>query len=98
VAYGLALRAEGVFVLVEQASAFGSAGVLVTVCFGLFSRIGGAHTAAATLAAGMASYLVAAATDFPYPFLLSLAAALGMYVTGAFVERTLRPSIREPLG
>ncbi len=34
-AYVLALRATGVFALVEQASAFGSAGVLVTVCFGL---------------------------------------------------------------
>jgi SSS family solute:Na+ symporter len=87
-AYTLALRAEGVFALVEQASAFGSAGVLVTVCFGLFSRIGGARTAAATLAAGLGSYLIAAAGGFPYPFLVSLAVSLGMYLAGALVERT----------
>jgi Na+/proline symporter len=88
VAYLLALRAEGVFALVEQASAFGSAGVLVTVCFGLFSRAGGARTAGATLAAGLVSYLTAVAADFPYPFLLSLAAALAVYVAGALVEST----------
>jgi SSS family solute:Na+ symporter len=88
VAYLLALRAEGVFALVEQASAFGSAGVLVTVCFGLFSRAGGARTAGATLAAGLVLYLTAVAADFPYPFLLSLAAALAVYVAGALLEST----------
>jgi Na+/proline symporter len=88
VAYLLALRAEGVFALVEQASAFGSAGVLVTVCFGLFSRAGGARTAGATLAAGLVSYLTAVAADFPYPFLLSLAVALAVYVAGALLEST----------
>jgi Na+/proline symporter len=94
VAYVLALRAEGVFALVEQASAFGSAGVLVTVCFGLFSRIGGARTAAATLAAGVASYVMAAAVGLPYPFLLSLAASLGAYLAGALLERAVRTAQR----
>jgi Na+/proline symporter len=85
IAYALALRAEGVFALVEQASALGSAGVLVTVCFALFSRVGGARTAAATLAGGMASYLIALAVGFPYPFLASLAASLGSYLVGALM-------------
>lgn len=40
-AYVLAIHATGVFALVEQASAFGSAGALVTVCFGLFTNFGG---------------------------------------------------------
>jgi hypothetical protein len=53
----LALHAEGVFALVEQASAFGSAGALVTITFGLFTSIGGPKTAIATLVAGMLSYL-----------------------------------------
>jgi Na+/pantothenate symporter len=92
VAYALALRAEGVFALVEQASAFGSAGVLVTVCFGLFSRIGGARTAAATLAAGVVSYLVALTAGVAYPFLLSLGVAVGAYLAGASVERAVRTS------
>jgi SSS family solute:Na+ symporter len=90
-AYTLALRAEGVFALVEQASSFGSAGVLVTVCFGLFSSLGGPQTAAATLAAGIGSYLVGTMRGFPYPFLLSLATALAVYLSGALVERGVRP-------
>ena len=83
VAYVLAVRAEGVFALVEQASAFGSAGSLIVVTFGLFTRWGGARTALATLLAGMAIYLLGLATASPYPFLLSLGAALGTYVLGS---------------
>ena len=91
VAYLLARRAEGVFALVEQASAFGSAGLIVTVTFGLFTRLGGPATALATLAVGTLSYLVAAFAGFDYPFILSLVLALGTYVIGSLVER---PSAR----
>lgn len=90
IAYTLALHAEGVFALVEQASSFGSAGVLVTVCFGLFSRVGGPQTAAATLAVGVITYLGGVGIGFPYPFLLSLAAALAVYLIGAAAERGVR--------
>ena len=86
VAWALARRADGVFELVEQASAFGSAGALVTVSFGLFTQIGGARTATATLAAGMLVYLAASFAGTPYPFLASLAAALVTYVGGAGME------------
>ncbi|HEU5261893.1 MAG TPA: sodium:solute symporter family protein [Gemmatimonadales bacterium] len=91
VAYVLALRSEGVFALVEQASAFGSTGSLVTVCFGLFTRWGGPRTAAATLVGGMASYVSASVGGLSYPFLTSLAVALGIYVTGALLERVVAP-------
>ena len=87
VAYFLARRAEGVFALVEQASAFGSAGVIVTVSFGLFTRLGGPATAIATLLVGTVSYLIAAYAGFAYPFILSLLLALGTYVVGSLVER-----------
>lgn len=83
IAYSLAVRAEGVFDLVEQASAFGSAGALVTVSFALFTPFGGSRTALATLLAGMASYLVGSFGDFDYPFLFSLVCALATYVLGA---------------
>jgi len=89
IAYVLALKAEGVYALVEQASAFGSAGTLVIVCFGLFTRFGGAAAATLTLAAGMGTYLVASFTGYAYPFLASLAAALGTYVGGAALEYAL---------
>ncbi len=89
-AYLLALRAEGVYALVEQASAFGSAGTLVIVSFGLFTRIGGPATAAATLLVGVGSYLGASIGGFPHPFLTSLAAALGTYLGGAMLEAAAR--------
>jgi Na+/proline symporter len=91
-AYVLALRAEGVYALVEQASAFGSAGALVTVSFALFTRLGGARTAAATLVAGTVAYVAASALEGAYPFLLSLAVALGTYLCGSVVE-SAAPSV-----
>ena len=94
IAYMLALRAEGVYALVQEASSLGSSGVLVAACFGLFSALGGPRTAAATLAAGIGSYLTGAAIGSAYPFLLSLAVALAVYVAGAAVERVRAPAMR----
>lgn len=91
IAWILATRAHGVFELVEQASAFGSAGTLVTVCFGLFTAWGGARTAVATLAVGMVSYLIASAAGVEAPFLLSLAASLATYLAGAALGTRLFP-------
>lgn len=82
-AYVLALHAEGVYALVEQASAFGSAGTLVTVCFALFTRLGGARTATATLVVGTAAYLAGTTAGVTAPFLLSLASALLTYLAGS---------------
>jgi Na+/proline symporter len=90
VAWALAVRAEGVFALVEQASAFGSAGTLVTVTFGLFTRLGGPRTALATLLAGLLVYLVASYGGAPYPFLASLGASLAVYLAGSALERVVR--------
>ena len=96
-AYILALRAEGVLALVEQASAFGSAGALVTVSFALFTPLGGTRTALATLGVGMVSYLVASYGGFAYPFLLSLALSLATYLAGSLGGRLrLSGRAREP--
>jgi Na+/proline symporter len=88
-AFLLAVRAEGVFALVEQASAFGSAGTLVCVCFALFggAAFGGVRTAYATLAVGTLSYLLGQAAGVTAPFLLSLASALATYVAGGVLGR-----------
>jgi Na+/proline symporter len=91
IAYFLARHAEGVFALVEQASAFGSAGTLVTVTFGLFTTWGGARTAIATLATGMIVYVAANVASAGTPFLISLGASLACYLIGSFVEPS-RPS------
>ena len=88
IAYVQAIRAEGVFELVEDASAFGSAGTLITVCFGLFTKLGGPLAALFTLVMGVASYVPATVTGVAYPYLLSLAATLLTYVVVAVFERT----------
>ena len=87
IAYVQAIRADGVFELVETASAFGSAGTLITVCFGLFTSFGGPVTAMLTLGVGVVSYLAAAAAGHAYPFLLSLGLSLLTYVMAAVMER-----------
>jgi Na+/proline symporter len=87
VAYVMALYAEGVYALVEEASSFGSAGIFVTLVIGLFSRWGGAVSAAASLLAGVGSWVLGAyVLGLSYPYLVSLAAALLGYAAGALVE------------
>ena len=87
IAWFLAIRSEGVFELVEQASAFGSSGIVVTACFGLFTRFGGARTALATLAAGVVAYLAASYGGMTAPFLFSLATCLVVYLAVGWSER-----------
>ncbi len=88
VAYVMAISAEGVFALVEEASAFGSAGVFLVLLFGLFTRFGGPRSALAALVLGVAAWVGGAyLTSLPYPYLLSLGAALAGYVGGALFEQ-----------
>jgi Na+/proline symporter len=87
VALVLALTGAGIGALVEQASAFGSAGVVVVTAFGLFSGWGGPRTALVTLLGGLVIYLWGAWAGWPYPFLASLAAALLLYGGGAAAGR-----------
>ena len=84
VAYVMALRAERVYALVEEASSFGSAGIVTVVVFGLFTRIGGRGSALAALLIGVIVWVVGAYVLWlPYPYLTSLAAAVGGYVLAA---------------
>ena len=87
IAYSQAVRAEGVFALVESASAFGSAGILVTAVFGLFTPMGGRFAALGTLVGGLVVYLWATFAGFAYPYLLSLGTSLLAYVTISVMER-----------
>jgi Na+/proline symporter len=90
-AWLLATRSEGVFELVESASGFGSAGILVVVSFGLFGRIGGSKSAAAALIAGIAVWLYGTQlAELLTPYLLSLGAALASYLGAAVVDRFAR--------
>jgi SSS family transporter len=81
VAWWLAGRFESIGDLLEHASAFASSGVLVIVCFGLFTRIGGAVSATAALVLGAGVWIGGAVIGgFEAPYLASLAAALVGYL------------------
>lgn len=91
-AYTLALSAEGVYALVEEASAFGSAGIFCVLLFGLFSPIGRSGAALAALLAGVGAWVLGAyVLAWTYPYLASLAWAFGAYLAGALAEH-LRPA------
>lgn len=85
-AYTMALHAEGVYALVEEASAFGSAGYFTVMVFALFSRFGGPASAAASLLLGMAAWIWGAyIAEIDHPYLVSLLAAALSYIGTAIV-------------
>lgn len=88
VATGIALAGDSVASLVHEASALGSAGILVAVVFGLFSRWGGPAAAYASLLTGVTSYVGAVMAGCEYPYLLSLGASLAGYAGCALVRRS----------
>lgn len=88
IAYLLALHAESVYHLVEEASAFGSSGVLVVVLCALFTPWGGPWTGALTLATGAGSYLLCKFHwEMAAPYIASLGVALATFAVGAWLER-----------
>jgi len=95
-AWALAREAEGVFELVEDASGFGSAGILVVVAFGLFTRFGGPHGAHAALWTGVTVWVVGHyfGIAFPHPYLASLGGALAAFLALGALEKGPRPSTR----
>ena len=91
----VALYAEGVYELVETASAFGTAGVLVTTLMALYLPFGGKRAAAASLIAGLVTTPLAEfVLELPAPFLASVATALVTYLLVAKFEP---PVARLPL-
>lgn len=87
IALYLALGGRGVAELVEESSSFGTAGTLVVVSFGLFTKIGGPRAAALTLLGGLVVYAGGTAIGLPYPFITSLATAIVLYLAGGIGER-----------
>lgn len=87
VATGVALLGDSVSALVHEASALGSAGLLVAVVFGLFTSVGGPAAALAALIGGAASYVAGVAVGVAYPYLTSLGVALVGYVLLAWMAR-----------
>lgn len=98
VSYFLAVSADGVHDLVEEASAFGSTGIFIVVFFGLFTRYGGVVSGYATLIVGILVYVSGSyVVQVRYPYLVSLGAALATYlVIGAWEmsrEKVILPAL-----
>jgi Na+/proline symporter len=93
VAYVMAMYAQGVYHLVEQASAFGSAGIVVIVAFGLFTSWGGARAAFASLLAGLVVWVVGSyVLELGFAYIAALVASIAAYVVFALFERTPAPA------
>ncbi len=91
VAYALALSSESVYGLVEEASAFGSAGPFLTAVLALSTRWGGPRAAAACLVAGVGAWTALAyVLAVPYPYLGSLVLSFAAYAIGSLFDRAPR--------
>jgi SSS family transporter len=91
IAYFIATRAEHISDLVELASAFASAGIFVTLVFGLFTRLGGELSALGAMVSGALVWLVGAhVVEVEAPYVAGLAAAVIAYVAIAQVEPRAR--------
>lgn len=88
VAWAMAFNADRVYELVEQASAFGSSGIVVVVLFGLYTRIGGVRSALSALTVGVVTWICGAYLwPVDYPYLASLAAATMAYLSQVPFEK-----------
>jgi SSS family transporter len=87
-AFFIAVGGTGVYDLVELASSFGSAGVLVILLFGLYSKLGSKLAALAALLAGMGTFLVTSfVITIDAPYILSVIMALAAYLIGSMAEK-----------
>ena len=94
IAFVLALTSERIKDLVEIASAFGSAGVFVAAVFAIFSSIGGASSALASIIVGAAVWAAGRfALDWVTPYIAALACSAVAYL-GVAVWETFGCGVR----
>ncbi len=90
VAYFLATKAEGVYNLVKDASAFGSSGIFVVFIIGLISRFGNGLSAISSVLTGSIVWIVSHYfLHSEISYLISLSSALSIYLITAISEKTL---------
>lgn len=87
ICYLMAARSTSIYDLLETASSFGTAGILVITLFGLWLRRGGPVTATATLVAGvlftpLAEYVLGLSA----PFVASIGVSAVVYLAGSLLE------------
>jgi Na+/proline symporter len=87
-AFVLAMTSDRIKELVEIASAFGSAGVFVSAAFGMFTRFGGAASAAVSICLGTAVWAAGRfVLEWQAPYLVALGCSALAYVAVAALQR-----------
>lgn len=91
VAWGLAHSSESVHELVQEASGFGSQGILVLMLMGLFTRVGGARAAHAALAVGLLAWILTHhVLAHPCDYMIALGASFAAYLGEGYLGPTGR--------
>jgi len=89
-AYAIAMFSNGIYELVEVASSFGTAGLLVITLLGLWTKIGGHIAGICALVAGMGSFNIYKYwMELDAPFMSAVFAAFIGFLIGAAVEFAL---------
>ena len=95
VAFGLALRSEGISSLVELASAFATAGIFVAFAFGLFTGWGGSASAYAAIVTGAVVWAGGKLIlELEAPYITGVLAAVAAYAAVAVAARLVSAESR----
>lgn len=86
-ALALAFEFDSVGELIDITNGFGSAGLLVILVFGLYTRVGGPKAALSALTLGVVVYLATSFAEFEFVYLPAVGAALAGYLLVAPFER-----------
>ncbi|MCB9072227.1 MAG: sodium:solute symporter family protein [Bdellovibrionaceae bacterium] len=90
ISYMIAISSSGIYSLVEIASSFGTAGLLVAALIGLWSRWGGLWAANFCILTGAIVYPLGSYAKIPAPFLTAVFAALCSYFLGILAEKRFK--------
>ncbi len=95
-AYLIARSGDTIYDMLQLASSFGSAGIVVTVLIGLNLRFGGSFTAFLTLITGIIGAIIGELAEAEAAFLFTLAACLVCYLIGGLYEKSRKPALPIP--
>ncbi len=91
VAYVLATKAEGVYFLVKDASAFGSSGIFIVFIFGLIGKFGNQLSAILTVLTGSIIWFLAHYVfNLELSYLISLSISLTVYILSSLSEKWIK--------
>jgi Na+/proline symporter len=87
VTYAVASSGQSIYDLVETSSSFGSAGLLVCLMFGLWTKTGGQFAAVSTMVAGViSSFMFQYSLQLESGFMVSLATCVAVYLIVSWID------------